>query len=82
MERRVIADSLLLRILIYKPLLQGQVAGAASLAEGPRLPFPRPHRPALTGGIPRRSQASVEIESFHRSEWAYLPDEPPQLIPF
>ena len=68
MERRVIAVSLRLRIILppsYKPLIRGQVAGSASLAEGPRLPFPRPHRPALTGGIPRRSQASVAIESFH-----------------
>ena len=32
------------------PLVRGRVAGAAAQAGGPRLSFPRPQLPALTGG--------------------------------
>ena len=43
------------------PLIRGRVAEVAVPAESPKRSFPWPHQPALTGGIPRRSQASEEI---------------------
>ncbi len=45
----------------HQEVIRGQVAEAAVSAGGPRLSFPWPHQPALTGGFPRHLQAIAEI---------------------
>ncbi len=47
-------------------LLSGAESWRQQFHQGdPRLPFPWPHQPALTRGIPRRSQAGAGIKSLH-----------------